>query len=558
MDEFPSSEGSTRDDNWGRIDHAESGDVVTPATDISESVRLHERLTVLRRRKWLVLLAAVVVPAAAVAYSLHQPAQYQAKADVLLGQQSSVSSLSGTPDIFSVQDPQRIVDTETALAREPEVARRVLAVLRLHDRTPDNLLSHSSVSAESDTNLLSIHVTDHVRARAVSLTNAYAEQFALFVRQLDTGALYTALHHVQSRMSVLSKTSPNSPILTSLSDKAEQLQTELALQTSNASVVRTAVKAAQVEPRPVRNGLIGLLLGIMLGLALAFLREALDTRVKSADQIGSILRLPLLARVPKPPRRIRANDLLVMLADSGGKYAEPFRVLRTNLEFVNLERNAKTIMITSAVEQEGKSTTVANLAIALAKAGKDVALVDLDLRRPFIDRFFSLNGRAGLTDVALGHVPLDTALVAVPVSDKYASQNGKRRPANTVTVLSSGPIPPDPGEFVASASLKAILSELASKFEVVLVDSPPVLRVGDALALSAVVDGIIVVTRLDLVRKRTLAELHRVLESSPADKLGFVVAAAHGDEDRHYYSYAYGGYYTSHQAETAPIELVRK
>ena len=530
---------------------------MTGTGESADSVRLHERLNVLRRRKWLILLAVVAVPAAAIAYSLHQTARYQARADVLLGQQSSASSILGSSDLSSSQDPQRIVDTETALAREPEVARRVLKAVGLHDRTPEDFLAQSSVAAQSGTNLISFHVTDRDRELATKLTNAYANGFATFVRQRNTGALYASLSSVRQRVRDLTRSAPNSPVLATLIDKEEQLQTELALQTSNASVVRTADSAGQVEPQPVKNGILALVLGLVLGLALAFGREALDTRVKSADAIGAILKLPLLARIPRPPRKVRSHDKLVMLADAAGVHAEPFRMLRTNLEFVNLDRKAKTIMVTSALEQEGKSTTAANLAVALAKAGKKVALVDLDLRRPFINRFFELPGSPGLTDVALGHVALDEALVEISVTEKYHNQNGRARLANSMLVLPSGPIPPDPGEFVASKALPPIIAELAGKVEIVLVDSPPVLHVGDALTLSAIVDGVIVVTRVDLLRKRTLTELHRVLENCPAQKLGFVVAGANADEDRHYAAYTYRGY-ESREAEKLLSELVKK
>src|SRR5205814_1509032 len=136
-------------------------------------------------------------------------------------------------------------------------------------------------------------------------------------------------------------------------------------------------------------------------------REALDTRVRSAEEVVERLELPLLARLPEPPRKLRADNRLAMLAEPTGVQAEAFRMLRTNLEFSALGKEIRTIMVTSSVEQEGKSTTVANLAIALARAGQRVVLVDLDLRRPFIDRFFDLDDHAGLTQVAIGHATLE-------------------------------------------------------------------------------------------------------------------------------------------------------
>src|SRR5262249_8910325 len=159
-----------------------------------------------------------------------------------------------------------------------------------------------------------------------------------------------------------------------------------------------------VQPRPVRNGIIGFALGALLGIAFAFLREALDTRVRSASEVAARLGVPLLGRVPAPPRAIRTSDKLVIVEEPAGSRSEPFRVLRTNLQFVDIDRGSRVIMVTSALSGEGKSTTAANLAVALAQAGKHVVLVDLDLRRPFIDRFFSLTGQPGLTSVALGTV----------------------------------------------------------------------------------------------------------------------------------------------------------
>lgn len=323
-----------------------------------------------------------------------------------------------------------------------------------------------------------------------------------------------------------------------LVEREQQLQTMEELQTSNAAVVKTPTDAAQVSPRPTRNGILGLFLGIALGLGLAFLREALDTRVRSAQEVGDRLHLPLLARVPEPPKALRQGNQLVMQAKPGGVHAEAFRMLRTNLDFATLDRDVGSIMVTSAVQQEGKSTTIANLAVALARAGQRVILVDLDLRRPYLDKFFDLRGRPGVTQVALGKAPLAESLVRVPLAPVEPGVNGNT-PLGALAVLGSGPIPPDPGEFVASARLSEVLLELRELSDVLLIDAPPLLQVGDALTLSAKVDAAIIVTRLDVLRRPMVDEVHRLAASMPAARLGFVVTGAES-EDPYGYGYGYG------------------
>jgi non-specific protein-tyrosine kinase len=228
-----------------------------------------------------------------------------------------------------------------------------------------------------------------------------------------------------------------------------------------------------------------------------------------------------------------------MLEEPASARAEAFRMLRANLDSITLERGVRTIMITSALEQEGKSTTVANLAVAFARAGKRVVLVDLNLRRPVLARFFDLDG-PGLTQVALGHAPLEQALTRIAITDppgprrRLALRRGGNQTANVTTellglleVLPSGPIPPDPGEFVSSPGLAKTLSVLRERADVVLVDAPQALNVGDVVSLSSRADGIAIVARPKALRRQTLVELNRVLALLRTPALGFVAT----DED---------------------------
>ena len=217
--------------------------------------------------------------------------------------------------------------------------------------------------------------------------------------------------------------------------------------------------------------------------------------------------MPLLARVPPPPKGFAKDGRLVTLAQPTGAGAEAFRMLRTNLEFVALEdHDVRVVIVTSAIEEEGKSTTAANLAVAEARAGRRVCLVDLDLRRPYLDRFFSLLRVEGITmwlsvrSLSRRRFWIDLA-PAVHLVDRAASLRGEwARRGRVAGRAVSGLVPPDPGEFVGTKRLAEILS-LRAPHDFVIVDTPPLLRVGDAMTLSAFRRNPRV-TRLNLVRRQ--------------------------------------------------------
>jgi polysaccharide biosynthesis transport protein len=522
------------------------------ATTEADAVTLHDYLRVVRRRKWVVVQIALLVPLAAVAFSLHQQRLYEASADVLLSSESPAATVPGTSLTGLSQEPERITQTQARVARMPEVVRGAIQQVSGAGLTVTDLLAESSVSNSPATDVLTFSVTSPDATLATQLANAYAQSYSVYRQELYTGSIERALADVERRLGQLDRagdvledgggnaglgalTSYGS-LYTILVDRQQTLESMQALQPSVASVLREADGAVLTQPKTLRNGALGLVLGLVLGLALVFLWEALETRARTAEEVSARLGgLPLLGRLPRPPKRLRRAEKLVMLEEPASVRAEAFRTLRANLDFMTLDSDVRTIMVTSALEQEGKSTTLANLAVAFARAGKRVVLVDLDLRHPVLARFFGLAG-PGLTQVALGHIPLEEALTQIVVTDaptprrrvalrrRGGNGNGHltRELVGVLEVLPSGPIPPDPGEFVSSPALGKILLALRERADVVLVDAPRALRVGDVIALSSRVDGIVVVTRAK-VRRQTLAELSRLLAMVRTPVLGLVV-----------------------------------
>jgi polysaccharide biosynthesis transport protein len=523
----------------------------------TDAVTLQDYLRVVRRRKWMVVQAAVLLTLAAVAFSLHQQALYEASADVLLSAENVSSAVPGSVSGLS-QDPERTTQTQAQVARVPAIVQGALDRVDAPGMTVADFLANSSVSSSPTSDILTFAVTNPDSALARQLANAYAQSYSAYRQKSYGDAIERSLTDVDGRLQRLERTAASlqgsgrrarlgaltayGAQYSTLIDQQQTLESMQALQPSVASVLREADGATLTQPKTVRNGVLGLVVGLVLGLGLAFLREALETRVRTTEEVSARLGgLPLLGRLPRPPKRLRRSDKLVMLEDPASAQAEAFRMLRANLDFMTLDRDARTIIITSALEQEGKSTTVANLAVAFARAGKRVVLVDLDLRRPVLSRFFDLEG-PGLTQVALGHVPLEAALAGIAITDPPAprrrlslrrrgNQNGHvtRELLGQLEVLPSGPIPPDPGEFVSSAALGKVMGVLRERADVVLIDAPAALHVGDVVSLSSLADGILVVARATALRRQTLAELKRLLSLVRTPALGFVATGEDGE-----------------------------
>lgn len=463
----------------------------------------------------------------AVALSLREQKLYQAHSQVLLNRLDIASSFTGVQNPSLSEDPAFYAATQASIARSIPVARLAIRGGSVPGRTESGLLRESSVTPSSTADVLDFIVRDPNPAAAARLVNAYATAFLTYRLQLQTNDLSRARRQLRQRLSRLAALGlSQSPQYRRLANIERQLYTTQLLQ-SRDTVLSHPNRASQVEPTPKRDGLLGVAFGLLIGLGLAFAAEALDRRVRTVEEVEGQLGLPLLARIPTTARR--SEQGIAMIDQPWSPYAEALRRLATSIVFANPDRPPRMLMFTSALEREGKSTTLANLGVALAALGNRVVLVDLDLRRPALPSLFGVHQLTGLTDVAVGRKPLDAALVQVGLSHLTRDEEGddpsdlSRR--GSLHLLPTGPLPPSPGDFVASEALAArVLAPLREQADYVLLDSPPACAFGDAARLSARVDAVVVVTRIGVANRPALQDLQRQLAAAPVTPLGVVVS----------------------------------
>src|SRR5665647_638990 len=304
--------------------------------------------------------------------------------------------------------------------------------------------------------------------------------------------------------------------------------------------------AKRPTPKPLRSAILGFGVGLFAAIGLAFLLEQFDTRLRHADEAARILRRPILGRIPRISKKLLGESAVVALTQPDGHPAEAFRLLRTNLEFMRVDEDVKSLLVTSSVQGEGKSVCVANLAVTLAMGGKKVFIVDADLRRPRQHQYFGLGNAVGVSTVVTGQTSLDDALHKVrlePVTGAnevdFKTWAGGSESLSRIYVLTSGPLPPNPGEIVSSRRFAAVIETLAEEADVVLVDSPAMLAVGDTAALASLVDGLVFLVDMQRAKRPMLQQAADQLVRLPCRSLGIVLRVDGAKSG--------GGYYSSYR-----------
>lgn len=474
---------------------------------------------VLREQWWIILLCLVVTTFAAAAYTSTLKKEYEATAKLLLQPDNLSATISGTA--LSGSDPTRQAATDAQLAALPVVARRVSATL-------EEPLAATAVRAVSNpnTNVLTVVIADHDPARATRFANAFATEYIRFRRDTTRRRYARALRTVEARLARARKKTPD---YATLRAQVKQLRLLVSLQTGDAEVVQSAAKpAGAVRPKPVRNVALGVLVGALLGLGLAFLRDRLDRRLKSEDQLAALFPgLPVVGLVPEPRRR-RASKLMT---------GEAYHTLQANMSLIERTRPLQTLLVTSATPGEGKSTVALNLALSMIEKGLSPLVIDADLRRPSVTERTNADSRVGVSSILAGEGRLESSVQARPLEPSRNGDGPHVALSGELQLVPAGPQATNVQLLLNDRSLSALLSESRERSGCVIFDGPPVGSFSDMLPLAREVDGVIVVVRLYHSRKDQLKRFAAQLESASIAPVGVVVLGAAGSPSRYYAGY---------------------
>jgi len=419
------------------------------------------------RKRWIVVLGLPLIAALIIgvmSYYVITPV-YQTSTTLLIGGKASEAALEATTQVAGNTILQQLIKNDAEIAKSHTVEKSVITDLKL-PLTADKLDPLIDVSQVKTTDLLEIKVKNQSPELAASIANATAQEFSKAV----------------------------TPGSVSIVDQAE-------------------IPNKPMSPNKTMNVLFALVGGLIASISLAFLLEYLDNTIKTYRDVKDILGMPLLGLIANYSSgnqgKKEATNSLITLEQIKSPISESYRSLRTNIEFASLGSVTHKLLITSSGPGEGKSLTVANLAVSMAQSGKSVLVIDADLRNPSQHELFGLTNRNGLAGALVQNQDYRDFIKETPVSG--------------LKVLTGGPIPPNPAELVGSERMKCMIEEASEQFDIVIIDTPPVIEVTDAAILAQRVDGVILVLSLGRVNKDDAQTAKEHLDNVGAKILGAVL-----------------------------------
>jgi capsular exopolysaccharide synthesis family protein len=475
--------------------------------------------------RWVVLICLIAGIGGAIAVTLNEGSQYTATAEVQLLNPPQAGA--ATP-----QPPDRAAATGRQLLELPAVAQA--AARRLGGGTTAGYVQdHIDVGSPGKGDVVPVKGQAGSSRRAQQLANAYADSYIAVRRRTDAAQAAAALDTARAELAALPPADQNGPAGAALRARVAQLRAASASPAPAASVVQPATAPSSSHAQHlVRNLAIGLGAAIIVGFLLAWLLDRFDRRLKTVEQVEQIYELPVLARIPrsrsygKRGRRGQADALSTTLGFS--EEAESFRALRANLRYFNVDRPIRSVLVVSPQSGDGKSTIARHLAITMASMGDSVVLVDADLRKP------DEAGRGyedGLSLVIAGF-ELDQALIEVPITFDAVTEQSRM-----LVELPSGPLPPNPSELLESARMRWLIHELEARYDVVIIDSPALMTVSDALSLVPEASGVLVVSALDRTTRNSALDLKKQIALLHGRPLGVVANFWAGQKSEYYYRY---------------------
>jgi polysaccharide biosynthesis transport protein len=524
------------------------------------SVELRDYLAVFRRQLVLIIAITLLGAAAAAAYTFRRTPVYESTASVL------VRAIITNPfDPGQRVDQQLNMFDQRQLAMSEPVAAVAAKSLRT-TATPAELLEHVKVDVPANSQILRIKYRDTVPLTAQRGADAFAKAY-LTSREADARARAAAsqkglqrdIARSQRQASAAEKViaNPNADAgarqaaqvkLVAANNRLDQLLTELSGYQSLDFSPGTVIAAADLPATPAspNNRLdigIGLLVGLFLGVVLAFVRDRTDDRLRGREDLAERLDRPVLATIPPLSKRVRqegtlrwrrrSRNSLVTLEQPNSPAAESYRTLRTRMARLASQLDITSVMVVSAGVGEGKSTTAANLAVVLAETGKDVLLVSADLRRPRVHQFFGLQNKSGLSNLLSDGTPPSKRKGPVADGKQMASELWSVAP--NLWVILSGPLPPHPSALMDSDSMRQFLKEQRDLFDFIILDCPPALVVADSLALAPLVDAVLVVADAKESDRDLVSRLKEELEQVGGKIVGAVLNRSKQSSKNTYY-----------------------